>query len=57
MEFARFLGLQFAGRANLTNIVNAVCVTAARTRVGSSAWTSCTTSTWPPAPEPRCRTS
>ena len=33
MEFARFLGLQFAGRVNLTDIVNAVCVTAARTRV------------------------
>jgi hypothetical protein len=33
MEFARFLGLQFAGRVNLTDIVDAVCVTAARTRV------------------------
>ena len=33
MEFARFLGLQFAGRVNLTDIVEAVCVTAARTRV------------------------
>ena len=32
MEFARFLGLQFAGRVNLTDIVDAVCVTAARTR-------------------------
>jgi Bacterial TniB protein len=33
MEFARFLGLQFAGRVNITDIVEAVCVTAARTRV------------------------
>ncbi len=33
MEFARFLGLQFAGPVNLTDIVDAVCVTAARTRV------------------------
>ena len=33
VEFARFLGLQFAGRVNITDIVNAVCVTAARTRV------------------------
>jgi hypothetical protein len=33
MEFARFLGLQFAGRVNPTDIVEAVCVTAARTRV------------------------
>ncbi len=33
MEFARFLGLQFTGRVNLTDIVDAVCVTAARTRV------------------------
>src|SRR5215831_12775887 len=33
MEFARFLGLQFAGRVNITDIVDAVCVTAARTRV------------------------
>ena len=33
MEFARFLGLQFAGRVNLTDILDAVCVTAARTRV------------------------
>ena len=32
MEFARFLGLQFTGRVNLTDIVDAVCVTAARTR-------------------------
>ena len=32
MEFARFLGLQFTGQINITNIVNAVCVTAARTR-------------------------
>ena len=33
VEFARFLGLQFTGRANITDIVNAVCATAARTRV------------------------
>src|SRR5215470_4288279 len=32
MEFARFLGLQFAGRVNITDIVDAVCITAARTR-------------------------
>lgn len=32
MEFARFLGLEFAGRVNITDIVEAVCVTAARTR-------------------------
>src|SRR5215831_1612211 len=32
VEFARFLGLQFAGRVNITDIVDAVCVTAARTR-------------------------
>jgi len=33
VEFARFLGLEFSGRANITDIVNAVCTTAARTRV------------------------
>lgn len=33
VEFARFLGLQFTGRANITDIVNAVCATAAHTRV------------------------
>jgi hypothetical protein len=33
VEFARFLGLSFTGRANITDIVDAVCVTAARTRV------------------------
>jgi hypothetical protein len=32
MEFARFLGLEFAGRVNITDIVEAVCATAARTR-------------------------
>ncbi len=34
VEFARFLGLEFTGRANITDIVNAVCATAAHTRVG-----------------------
>jgi hypothetical protein len=29
----RFLGLEFTGRVNITDIVNAVCATAARTRV------------------------
>ena len=33
VEFARFLGLQFTGRANITDIVDAVCATAAHTRV------------------------
>jgi hypothetical protein len=33
VEFARFLGLQFTGRANITDIVDAVCHTAASTRV------------------------
>jgi hypothetical protein len=33
VEFARFLGLQFTGRANITDIVDAVCHTAANTRV------------------------
>jgi hypothetical protein len=33
VEFARFLGLQFTGRANITDIVDAVCHTAAATRV------------------------
>jgi hypothetical protein len=33
VEFARFLGLTFTGRANITDIVDAVCQTAARTRV------------------------
>jgi hypothetical protein len=32
VEFARFLGLTFTGRANITDIVDAVCHTAARTR-------------------------
>jgi Bacterial TniB protein len=32
-EFARFLGLPIPARANITDIVNAVCATAARTRV------------------------
>lgn len=32
-EFARFFGLEFRGRANMTDIVNAVCTTAARTHV------------------------
>ena len=56
MGFARFLGLQFAGRVNLTNIVDAICVTAARTRV-ELVCVDCTTSIWPPAPEPRYLTS
>ena len=33
VEFARFLGLPFTGRANITDIVDAVCHTAANTRV------------------------
>lgn len=33
MEFARFLGLTFTGRVNITDIVDAVCHTAARTSV------------------------
>jgi predicted ATPase len=33
VEFARFLGLEFTGRANITDIVDAVCTTAAYTRV------------------------
>ena len=33
VEFARFLGLQFSGRSNITDIVDAVCHTAARIRV------------------------
>jgi hypothetical protein len=33
VEFARFLGLEFTGRANITDIVDAVCATAAYTRV------------------------
>jgi hypothetical protein len=33
VEFARFLGLSFTGRANITDIVDAVCTTAASTRV------------------------
>jgi DNA transposition AAA+ family ATPase len=33
VEFARFLGLEFTGRANITDIVNAVCATAAHTCV------------------------
>lgn len=32
-EFARFFGLEFSGRANLTDIVNAVCHLAAHTHV------------------------
>jgi TniB protein len=32
VEFARFLGLSFTGRANITGIVDAVCHTIARTR-------------------------
>jgi len=33
VEFARFLGLTFTSRANITDVVDAVCHTAARTRV------------------------
>jgi DNA transposition AAA+ family ATPase len=33
VEFARFLGLEFTTRANITDIVNAVCATAAHTHV------------------------
>lgn len=33
VEFARFYGLEFSGRANLPDIVNAVCTTATRTGV------------------------
>ena len=33
VEFARFFGLEFSGRANMPDIVNAVCATAAHTRV------------------------
>ena len=58
MEFARFLGLQFAGRVNLTDIVRRGSASPPPAPGRSwSAWMSCTTSTWPPAPGPRCRTS
>lgn len=33
VEFARFLGISFTGRANITDIVDAVCATAIRTHV------------------------
>ena len=33
VEFARFLGLEFTTRANITDIVNAVCATASHTHV------------------------
>jgi len=33
VEFARFLGISFTARANITDIVEAVCATATRTRV------------------------
>ncbi|CCG02447.1 TniB family NTP-binding protein [Blastococcus saxobsidens] len=33
VEFARFLGLSFTARANLTDVTEAVCTTATRTRV------------------------
>lgn len=33
VEFARFLGLRFTARANITDVVDAVCHTAARTNV------------------------
>jgi hypothetical protein len=33
VEFARFFGLEFSGRANITDVVNAVCATAAHTGV------------------------
>lgn len=33
VEFARFLGISFTGRANITDIVDAVCTTAIRTHV------------------------
>jgi hypothetical protein len=33
MEFARFLGISFTGRVNITDIVDSVCATAIRTRV------------------------
>ncbi|WP_040840630.1 AAA family ATPase [Nocardia brevicatena] len=33
VEFARFFGLEFGSRANMPDIVSAVCVTAARTKV------------------------
>ena len=32
VEFARFLGLEFTGRANVTDIIDAVCSVAAHTR-------------------------
>jgi hypothetical protein len=31
VEFARFCGLEFSARANMPDIVNAVCATAANT--------------------------
>jgi hypothetical protein len=36
VEFARFLGISFTGRANITDIVDAVCATAIRTRRGAA---------------------
>jgi hypothetical protein len=33
VEFARFYGLEFSARANMPDIVNAVCATAANTAV------------------------
>jgi hypothetical protein len=41
VEFARFLGLEFSGRANITDIVNAVCDQShlwGRRWVGSRRW-------------------
>jgi hypothetical protein len=33
VEFARFYGLEFSARANMPDIVNAVCATAAHTGI------------------------
>ena len=55
VEFARFFGLPAPARANLTDVTNAVCATASRTKVDLGAGGS-TTSAWPPGPAPRCPT-
>jgi Cdc6-like AAA superfamily ATPase len=56
VEFARFLGLPTPRLANLTDVTNAVCATAAHTHVDLVLSTRSTTSRWRRGPGRRCRT-
>jgi len=57
VEFARFFGLPTARSANLTDVTNAVCATAACTHVDLVLVNEIRTSAWRRGPARRCPTA